>query len=168
MKVYKNFLKPEEMSAIKLIMESADFPWYASNILKAHEIAKDTPNIQFVHPFYNTYKIVSHYFDILAPLLNKLKIFSLLRVKANLTVRTFKHQEHGMHVDFLNDNAKIKTGILYVNSNNGYSKFENGEKIQSIENQFVEFDSHIKHTGSSSTDHDRRIVINVNYIKNEV
>ena len=73
-----------------------------------------------------------------------------------------------MHSDFLNENAKIKTGILYINSNDGYTKFENGKNIQSIENQFVEFDSTLKHTGSSSTDHDRRIVINLNYIKNDV
>jgi len=168
MKVYKDFLKPEEMSAIKLTMESADFPWYASEILYPHLIAKNVPNMQFVHPFYNKYRIVSHYFDMLVPLLNKLNIFSLLRIKANMTVRTLTHVEHGMHVDFINKNCKIKTGIFYVNSNNGYSKFENGEKIQSIENQFVEFDSHIKHTGSSSTDHDRRMVINFNYIKDEV
>ena len=168
MKVYKNFLKPEEMLTIKQFMESADFPWYASEILKAHEIAKGVPNMQFVHPFYNRFVAVSHYFEMLLPIINKLKIFSLLRVKSNLTVRTSTHVEHGMHVDFVNNNCKIKTGIFYVNSNDGYSKFENGEKIQSIENQYVEFDSHIKHTGSSSTDHDRRMVINFNYIKDEV
>ena len=167
MKVYQNFLNAEEMASIKMTMESAEFPWYASEILKPHQIATGVPNLQFVHPFYNKYKIVSHYFDMLVPLLNKLKIFSLLRIKANLTMRTSKFQEHGMHCDFVNKNAQIKTGILYVNSNNGYTKFENGEKINSVENKFIEFDSALKHTGSASTEHDRRIVINLNYI-NEV
>jgi hypothetical protein len=56
--------------------------------------------------------------------------------------------------------VKINTGILYINTNNGYTKFKNGKKIKSKKNQYVEFDSKLEHTGSTCTDEDRRIVIN--------
>ena len=51
------------------------------------------------------------------------------------------------------------------NSNKGQNvvKFENGEKIESVENRLVIFDSTIKHTGTTSTDTKFRSVINFNY-----
>ncbi len=67
--------------------------------------------------------------------------------------------EHGMHND---QNAGV-SGILYVNNCNGYTKFENGKKIKSEKNKYIEFDSTLKHSGSSCTDQQRRIVINFNY-----
>ena len=70
-----------------------------------------------------------------------------------------------MHIDFDEKKYKIHTGILYVNTNNGYTKFSNGEIVKSEENKYVEFDSQLEHTGTSCTDQDYRIVINFNYLK---
>ena len=67
-----------------------------------------------------------------------------------------------MHID----QPKGKTGIFYINTCNGYTKFKNGEKIKSEKNKYVEFDSILEHTGSSCTDEKRRIVINFNYEPN--
>ena len=39
-------------------------------------------------------------------------------------------------------------------------------QIKSEENKYVEFDCNLKHTGSTSTDEKRRIVINFNYESN--
>ena len=38
-----------------------------------------------------------------------------------------------------------------------------GKKIKSEENKYVEFDSSLKHTGTTCTDQKRRVVINFNY-----
>ena len=65
-----------------------------------------------------------------------------------------------MHIDQI----KGTTGILYINTCNGYTKFENGKKVKSVENTYVEFDSTLKHTGTTCTDTDRRLVLNINYI----
>ena len=57
----------------------------------------------------------------------------------------------------------FKTSIFYVNTNNGYTEFEDGTIVRSIENRFVEFSGDTLHRGVSSTDVKKRIVINFNY-----
>ena len=42
------------------------------------------------------------------------------------------------------------TSILYMNTNNGYTKFETGETVQSVENRLVTFSNHVQHTGSTN------------------
>ena len=74
--------------------------------------------------------------------------------------------EHGFHTDFPTDSDfKFTTGILYINDNDGYTIFENGEKVDSVRNRYVEFASDIRHSGSSCTNQKRRLVINFNYFK---
>ena len=41
------------------------------------------------------------------------------------------------------------------------------KEIKCEENKFVEFDSNLEHTGVFATDSNRRIVLNLNYIKND-
>ena len=55
------------------------------------------------------------------------------------------------------------TSILYVNTNNGYTKFEDGTIVESVANRLVSFPSNMKHTGTSCTDEKTRVVINFNY-----
>ena len=55
------------------------------------------------------------------------------------------------------------TSIFYVNTNNGYTKFEDGTKVESVANRMITFPSNMKHTGTSCTDEKKRIVINFNY-----
>ena len=97
--------------------------------------------------------------NIINIVLSKIKYNKLTAVKANLLTKTKNIIEHGFHID---QNIGT-TGILYLDNSNGYTKFENGKKIKSEENKYVEFDSTLKHTGSSCTDEKRRIVINFNY-----
>ena len=56
------------------------------------------------------------------------------------------------------------TAIFYINTNNGYTYFEDGQKIESIENRMVMFPSNIPHAGATCTDEDRRVVLNLNYL----
>ena len=65
-----------------------------------------------------------------------------------------------MHIDF----KDCKTSIFYLNSNNGYTQFERGDKIISKENRVVVFDSNLKHCAVDCTDTKYRIVINFNYL----
>ena len=55
------------------------------------------------------------------------------------------------------------TSIFYVNTNNGYTKFEDGTKVESVANRMVTFSTNMKHLGTSCTNEKRRIVINFNY-----
>ena len=58
-----------------------------------------------------------------------------------------------------------KTAIYYVNTNNGYTKFEDGTVVNSVENRCVVFDSSLRHTGTTCTDQKTRVVINFCYVE---
>jgi hypothetical protein len=52
-----------------------------------------------------------------------------------------------------------------MNTNNGYTEFEDGTKVESVANRIVTFPSVTKHRAVSQTDEQRRVVINFNYLK---
>ena len=54
--------------------------------------------------------------------------------------------------------------IFYVNTNNGYTMFENGEKIPSVENQLAMFDGSEKHCSVVQTDTSARYIVNINIL----
>lgn len=74
--------------------------------------------------------------------------------------------EHGLHRDVEDAEhlSDLKTSIMYLNDNNGYTKFEDGTKQHSVSNTMVTFPNSIKHTGSTCTDCNCRMVLNLNYI----
>ena len=69
--------------------------------------------------------------------------------------------EHGYHVDHPYLNAK--TASFYLNTCDGYTAFEDNQKVESKENRIVIFNSSKKHTGTSVTNSNRRVVLNLNY-----
>jgi hypothetical protein len=97
----------------------------------------------------------------LNPITKKLKIRSIIRIKANLVTKTEKIIEHGFHTDFPYPDSK--TSVFYINTNNGYTKFDDGFIVNSVENRVATFNSMLPHTGSSCTDAQARVVINLNY-----
>ena len=86
----------------------------------------------------------------------------LLTCKANLTTRVEKPTITGYHNDVTVPGAT--TAVLYINSNNGATIFENGKEYQSVANRCVMFPSSIKHASKSHTDTKRRVVLNINYL----
>ena len=139
-------------------MSKQTFPWYF-NDSKSNE---NDDNFQFVHIFFWEDKILSPFWNYIAPILDNLNVKKIIRVKANLTTKKEKNFKSKMHVD-----TKIKdskTAIFYCNSNNGSTIFENNVTIKSEENKLVFFNSHIKHCGSDCTDKNTRILINFNYL----
>ena len=47
-----------------------------------------------------------------------------------------------------------------------YYKEANGDKVESVKNRIVIFDSNIPHTGTTVTNKQRRVVLNINYYPN--
>ena len=158
MNIYNNFLSKKNFKKLKDEMMGHNFPWYFKDgINKIPD-----KNFQFCFIFINGEGKINcsdKMMDLLKPVLSKLKYKKINKIKANLLTKDINITEHGMHID----QYEGKTGILYINKCNGYTKFENGKKIKSEENKFVEFNSTLKHTGSSCTDKKRRVVINFNY-----
>jgi hypothetical protein len=148
-KIENQFLEKNILENFKNTIFSNDFPWFYGHITNIQDINK-----QFSHIFYknseinNPYysEINSPFFDLIKPILSKIKPISLIRVKLNLLIKTNKIIEHQYHTDL--DNNKVTTSILYLNTNNGYTRFED-IKIKSEENKLLTFPSNLKHSGTN-------------------
>jgi len=166
MKAVNNFINQEHFEKLQKYMFSAFFPWYYNPTV----VFENDPlgSFQFTHMFYNNESMLkSEYFDLLKPILDNIKPFALCRIKANVLTKTNEIIEHGYHTDFEKD-ERVTTAIFYLNTNNGYTKFKSGEKVSSVANKFIEFNSTEMHTGSTCTDENIRMVINLNYIKQKM
>jgi hypothetical protein len=164
--IFDDYLDEEEFNKIKnIFIDNEKFPWhYTPGIAYPNEV-KQIDKFQFFNLMYrNDIGVKSDFYLSLYPLINKINPKEILRVKANLGTRTDSHIEGGMHTD---SKMKHTTAIFYLNTNNGFTMFESGERVDSVENRLVTFDSTIMHTGFSQTDTNTRIVLNLNYIENK-
>lgn len=152
----------EELQGLQNVMLSNDFAWHINVVNSDTEKDQnDYRNFQFTHGFHNGFKPTSDWFGILDPFISRINFKALIRIKANLLTRTHEKIIHRMHSDV---EFPCTTGIFYVNSNNGETIFENGERIKSEANTYISFPSQLKHTGTTNTcDSSYRIVINFNY-----
>tara|TARA_R110000803_G_scaffold60543_3_gene119834 strand:+ start:920 stop:1405 length:486 start_codon:yes stop_codon:yes gene_type:complete len=157
-KIIDNFLEKNQFLQLQNLICSDSFAWYLVN--GVNNIGDGS--YQLVHSIYKSYKVNSIFFDNLKPIIDKLKPKALIRIKANFIAKTNKIIEHGYHTDFTYPNSK--TAVYYINSNNGYTKFKKGGFVsESKENKIIIFKSNELHTGSSCTDSQYRIVLNINY-----
>ena len=166
MKIEDNFLGQQEFDELQTLMMGGEIDWHYNDKVD-YERQKD--KFMFFHMFYFNSAPCSPHFKEMIPILNTIKPISLWRIKANLLTRTPNIIENTFHNDILGIlEEKLKqwtTAIFYVNTNNGYTKFEDGTKVESVANRLVSFPANMKHTGTSCTDEKTRVVINFNYIE---
>ncbi len=129
-------------------------------------------NFQYVHNLYDNYKPQSPLFNALEFILHKLSVLSVYRVKMNKEPLCPERYYSDFHYDYNCSfgthekpigHSHMKTGILYLNTNDGYTEFEDGKTVNSVANRFVEFPANTLHRGVSQTDTDFRYVINFDY-----
>ena len=156
--IKNNFLSNKEYKEIYNILTNEAFPWYYNNYKGTKE--EKLLEYQFVHTFFNE-KVTSPFYQFLNPILKKLKIKKLIKVKANLNPISQKIIKFNTHQDSLNKN--YVSSIFYINTNNGYTKIDN-KKIKSQSNKIITFCSKKKHYGTNSTNLNNRIVINFIYV----
>ena len=118
----------------------------------------------FYHFLYGKDLVLSsqeHFDKVARPLLAKIKIYSLLRIKCNLYTKTEKLFEHNPHTDMP---FPHKGFLFYVNTNNGFTILKDGTKIESVANRALFFDSSKDHRSTTCTDEDVRVNVNINYV----
>ena len=176
MKIIDNFLDQKNFDELQNAIMGENFAWFYNDVIDSND---DIDKYQFIHTFYTNYVPTSNNIKTINPILNKIGPVSLLRIKANLLTRTLNIVENKFHVDMgigynqdgvavVMPEEKLKlftTSIFYVNTNNGYTKFEDGTKVESVANRLLSFPANIKHTGTSCTDQKTRVVINFNYFQ---
>ena len=158
-KVIDNFLDDESFLNIKNgIMHNSDFPWYLT------ENVSGTPNDKdyyFTHILYRNHRINSEHFVSIQPILDKLGVFAIRRIKVNFYPTTKEIIKHPYHEDHSTPNTG---SIFYINTNNGKTILSDGTEIDSVENRLLIFDAHIRHRSTTCTDDPiGRFNINFNY-----
>ena len=164
LKIEKEFLPRDEFDLMVAKMVDT-IPWWMG------KIHYDTPdnihrNMQMVHYFYEHHTPNKQTVELIYPILQKLQPCAIIKIKANLVMATDTIVEHGLHRDVEDAEhlSDLKTSILYLNDNDGYTMFEDGTKVQSVANTMVTFPNDIRHTGSTCTNSNCRLVLNFNYV----
>ena len=168
MEIIDQFLDSSEFDLLHDFIMGEEMLWYFNSYvdygISDYRFVDDPDNYQFVHNFYTIGKGTRSYLlSTLAPIIEKINCNKLLRVKSNLNPKTSKHIKRNFHIDSDTTWNKHKTSILYINTNNGWTEFEDGSKVNSVSNRMVIFDGHIRHAGVTCTDEKTRILINFNY-----
>ncbi len=163
--VYENFLPDDYFRVIEDLLMSERLPWHFND-----RIVTDSPgkHFMFTHAFMNDGQLLSPaYFEPLRPLLDliqqKQRYIGVTRIKANLYTNQGEGIEHPAHYDIPPDSGmsdKYCIGVFHVNDCNGYTVIGE-DRIRSKANQLVLFDNEL-HYGTTQTDTDTRVVINLN------
>ena len=188
--VIDNFLDEQSFQNLQNIMFGENFCWVYNGAIDYED---DEDKFQFTHSFYkNNIGPSSQQYGKLSHILNKIKPKEIYRIKANLLTRTQKIIPNTFHTDIgknelidalkkaslqVPDSRELwrtkissietisyTTAIFYINSNDGYTEFEDGTKVESVANRWVSFPEEMKHRGTSCTDERVRVVINFNYL----
>ena len=156
MDIVENYVDAESLKQLNINLNANHFPWYwVKKIARANNIN----NYHFSHVFYIHDRICSNWFSLIEKsFLLLLKPKALIRIKANLNVRTEKQFLFEKHQD---QDFDCKVAIFYLNSNDGYTLINNKE-IKSVKNRMLFFNNEW-HSSSTTTDQPNRIVINFNY-----
>ena len=167
MRVIDEFLPPSDASYVQGQLLSPAWPWYFHGIVDYPEESENLEKFQFCYHMYRNHTWQGAGETVISPFLPHLRPLALVRVKANLQVRTESSKQNSFHVDVLDPDRKpyedMLTAIYYVNSNDGMTVFEDGTEVESVANRMVVFPSKTKHTGTTCTNQKRRVVVNFNY-----
>jgi len=161
--IIDNYLPQEIFDNIQKMMLSDTFPWF----LERHSVYDQDGFSQFVHAIYREFEPVSEAWKQIQYILNYLQPHGLYRIKANGTPAYSKVVEKPLHVDLKEPDGSTtphEVMILYVNTNDGYTVFEDGTKVESVANRALFFNGKYKHAGTNCTDQPIRIVLNFDYL----
>ena len=181
-----NFLPQVDFLSLKGQITSEEFPWYFSPYISSEDVEiLPTPGM-FKHILYYDGDPKSQLYESYVRIFQKALDFSILfRIRINLNFRLPQPYRSVFHVDEepreeskgvwkvpsgnkytpKHKDSEWATSIFYLNTNNGYTELENGQKIASIGNRAVTFPLNTKHRMVTQTDEQTRYVINFSYLK---
>lgn len=169
MKIVDNFLSPSELQIVQEIvmnLQDRTFPFYLQKTVA--DPREETPewSWQATHMLYCENQPQSNYYELIKKFfVEKLEEsegrIGLMRVKANFYPWTPEVKTHPFHVDFAD--TPNKAAVFSINTCDGYTMFEDGTKVESVENRMLFFDPQVKHCSSTTSNYYGRYNINFNY-----
>lgn len=158
--MFDDFLDKHHFEFVKQYLTSSHFPWYFQPAVAMAD-QETLEEFYFTHMLFNAdTRIRSSFYSVIKPILEKLNVATLIRVKANLYTNLGHPLVHKSHVDFPFEHIGA---IFYINTNNGCTVLDNGVQIESKENRLLIFDASKPHQSTHCTDQKVRININFNY-----
>lgn len=115
----------------------------------------------FTHLLFSDNEIKSNYLNMLRPIYAKLDLKALIRVRVNIFPNL-----NGEFIEYKSDpdlNYPHKKAIIFLNTNNGYTKLENKEKIESLENTALLLENCGEHIDTNCTNDKIRCNIMIEY-----
>ena len=166
--IIDNFLDEKHFTELEkdIVNPFYEMPWFMNDGVSG-DFTKENKNSKIfymTHTFYNDNMPTSNRLNKLNPLLKKLNVLCLIRIKANLFPNTEKLHEHPMHIDY---NFYNTGAVLSLNTCDGYTKLEDGTKINSVANRLLLFDASTPHCSTTTTNVPARININMNFIREQ-
>ena len=117
--IIDDFLPEEEFKSIQSFMMSGEFRWFYVE----GRATRDDGLYHMTHMFFQPeVGLNSEHLDMWNTFMNKVEAKKCTRIKANLTFKTHTFEPAQYHIDY----EDIKTATFYINTNNGYTEFENG------------------------------------------
>ena len=155
-----NLLDMEEFDRLESIIDNPFFPWF----FQKEQVKDDDPF--FCHALYCNDLVQSEFYKPVLDIFKKyIKWIALYRLNINLCPKIGSTSKFHTDTNGQENEEKMTTAIYYLNTNNGYTEFEDGTKVDSVGNRLVVFPTNTTHRAAGQTDTNKRIVINFNYIK---
>ena len=125
-----------------------NWSWYMINML----YSTDTPQNEICGKIY----------EMFVPKFKKLANFkTMIRIKINAYPYTNVVKEHKEHIDF---NYEHIGAVFSLNTCDGYTKFSDGTKVESVANRIVFFDASKYHQSTTTSNAKLRYNINFNFL----
>lgn len=161
-----NFLPRDVFQEIQTFLMEGDMMWSYRNALTDVD---DTCGFHFSGDVFHAHREqcdIPLLERIGVPIITRLPMSKLIRIKINNYPRQVRVGEDNFpkssyHVDL---SYPHHTAILGINTNNGYTEFDDGTKLESKENSLIIFDGTIRHRAVGCTDENIRVNININWV----
>jgi hypothetical protein len=125
-----------------------NWSWYMINML----YSMDTPQNEICGKIY----------EMFVPKFKELANFkTMIRIKINAYPYTNVVKEHKEHIDF---NYEHIGAVFSLNTCDGYTKFSDGTKVESVANRIVFFDASKYHQSTTTSNAKLRYNINFNFL----
>ena len=168
MKIIDDFLPQKEFQEIQSTVMNVSndvteksIGWIYSSAIADKNESKNWKYFYMMHiVFDNGAMVIFPLYNIILPVLRKLEVKALIRIKCNLFPNSEKIYEHEMHIDYP---FPHKGALFSLNTCDGYTKLEDGTKVDSVANRILLFDASTPHCSTTTSDTTARFNINFNY-----
>tara|TARA_R100000742_G_C4278572_1_gene101596 strand:- start:3053 stop:3559 length:507 start_codon:yes stop_codon:yes gene_type:complete len=164
-KIIENWLPKDIFDKVQSdIVWNPEFPVTLSNRVVREE--EKESNWYATHLFYDMDIPCSHYWTVIDEFfLGKFRQMnicrSFIRAKLNFYPNTGDMIEHPQHIDY---DFEHTAAIFSLNTCNGFTRLDDGTKIDSVANRIFFFNGSTMHNSTTCTDEPARFNINFNFL----